>query len=490
MTTESGPLRKLLRRLLRLVRLVVIVLLAIVATIILVRAFDSRRMQELEAWHRQAPPSELRARDRSRITWSEYLDLEERVFAEVDLILEAAIDPEQPDPFNRFVKDSQSDPNRFERNWNRSFELVPDEIRGGALLLHGLSDSPYSLLKAGRILQEAGYYVLAPRMPGHGTLPAGLVSVQWEDWMMAVDAASRHVREKAGDGKYIVVGYSNGGTLAVLHALDRYEAGQGMPDKVMLLSPAIGVTPFARFATWHKSLSFMPYFEQFRWQSIEPEFDPFKYNSFPKNAGHQSHRITTTLQRRLARIHEERGLAGLPPFVAFQSLVDTTVVGADLVHHLFDRIDDDGSELVIFDINRTAGVKRFLRGTGHDRLLDELRSETLTYRMTLLTNVDESSVDVVIRTREPGAPYGPDQPLDLSWPRQVYSLSHVALPFPADDPIYGDGSGRQDPNAISIGTLEPRGERNMLRVPYASLLRLRYNPFFPYMEQRFRAAVP
>jgi hypothetical protein len=38
----------------------------------------------------------------------------------------------------------------------------------------------------------------------------------------------------------------------------------------------------ARIANAHELLSFLTYFAQFKWLSIEPEYDPFKYNSFPK----------------------------------------------------------------------------------------------------------------------------------------------------------------------------------------------------------------
>jgi esterase/lipase len=35
-------------------------------------------------------------------------------------------------------------------------------------------------------LYAQGYYVLALRLPGHGTVPAGLADVNWRDWYAAV----------------------------------------------------------------------------------------------------------------------------------------------------------------------------------------------------------------------------------------------------------------------------------------------------------------
>jgi len=60
-------------------------------------------------------------------------------------------------------------------NWNRSFVLPQEEPALGVLLLHGLSDSPYSLKALGERLNGQGAMVLGLRIPGHGTAPSGLV---------------------------------------------------------------------------------------------------------------------------------------------------------------------------------------------------------------------------------------------------------------------------------------------------------------------------
>ena len=73
--------------------------------------------------------------------------------------------------------------------------------------------------------------------------------------------------------------------------------------------------------------------------------------------------------------------------------------------------------------------------------------------------------------------------LDLAWPKSIYSLSHVALPFPANDPLYGVEEEEQSPG-IRLGSLAPRGEKGVLQVPAADMLRQRWNPFYSYIEQR------
>ena len=56
--------------------------------------------------------------------------------------------------------------------------------------------------------------------------------------------------------------------------------------------------------------------------------------------------------------------------------------------------------------------------------------------------------------------------LEWEWPDQVFSLSHVALPFSIRDPLYGDG-GEESPG-IHIGSVALRGEHGVLQIPAAA----------------------
>lgn len=62
----------------------------------------------------------------------------------------------------------------FHPNWNRSQVLLPQgDILGAAVLLHGLTDSPYSMRYLAQAWQQQGVVVVMPRLPGHGTGGAG-----------------------------------------------------------------------------------------------------------------------------------------------------------------------------------------------------------------------------------------------------------------------------------------------------------------------------
>jgi hypothetical protein len=57
------------------------------------------------------------------------------------------------------------------------------------------------------------------------------------------------------------------------------------------------------------------------------------------------------------------------------------------------------------------------------------------------------------------------------------------LPFPPDDPLYGRFAPLED-NQIFLGDLALKGERGLLKIPEEWLLRMRYNPFYSYLEER------
>lgn len=90
---------------------------------------------------------------------------------------------------------------------------------------------------------------MAIRLPGHGSVPAGLSAAHWEDWMAATRLAVREATRRAPGQPLYLVGFSNGGALAVKYALDALARPElSRPDHLILLSPMIGVSRFARFA--------------------------------------------------------------------------------------------------------------------------------------------------------------------------------------------------------------------------------------------------
>ncbi len=480
--------RSRLHRLIRFSLWTLLVVAALAATVVIGAAVSARhRLPDLQVWHRFSPPSEATAANLSATTTLEdYLAREARVFDEVRTNVEEVLAAGPPGIANRYVPSSRSSPSRLPRDYNRTFEVQPATVRGGAVLLHGLTDAPYSMRAIANTLQAEGYYGVAMRMPGHGTVPGGLVTSTAADWRAAVRVAVRHVRTRIGPSlPLVLVGYSNGGALAVQYALDALD-DPTLPrvDRLVLVSPMIGVSPMARMASLISLLGPVPYFEKARWLDVIPEYNPFKYNSFPANAGRQTYDITRELRERIAQAAGNGRLAHMPPVLAFVSLVDATVSTPATVNDLFDRLPANGSALVLFDVNRQAGLDPFIR-PGDLALIERiLTPRQRHYRMTLISNVGRDSLDVEARDVAPGATSPVAEPLGMAWPREVFSLSHVALPFPPDDPVYGNLTARSTEGPVQLGLLSPRGERSVLTVPVDVLMRVSSNPFFPYVERR------
>jgi hypothetical protein len=222
---------------------------------------------------------------------------------------------------------------------------------------------------------------------------------------------------------------------------------------------------------------------------VLPEYNPFKYNSFPANGGYQSHLVTRELDRQLARAEQNESLRRFPPVLTFQSVVDATVVTGAVVDRFYDRLPSNGSALVMFDVNRVSAARAIMRPEVDSLFTRLFRGTARRYRVSALTNATSAVTAVVERDVTPGSTAGQDRPLDLAWPPFVFSLSHVAVPFPPDDPLYGlVPDGRED-YGIRLGALDPRGERDVLAVSVEDLMRLMCNPFFSYLEERLRAWV-
>ena len=259
--------------------------------------------------------------------------------------------------------------------------------------------------------------------------------------------------------------------------------GLPRPASLILISPAVGITRAAALAGPKATLGRAPGLRRLAFTLIEPEFDPFKYNSFATNAGTQVHRLTRTVTNRVAALSREKRGGELPPVLVFKSTVDATVSVDAVVDGLLQRLPDRGHELVLFDINRSAVLSLLLVDDPGPLTRRLMKRTTLPFAVRLIANESPESIDVVAHYKPPFSPVTETETLDLAWPPGIISLSHVALPFPPDDPLYGRYPP-EDEDELFLGQAEIRGERGLLRISTNWLLRLRYNPLYAVPEGR------
>ncbi|MDI3360337.1 alpha/beta hydrolase [Lelliottia sp. V89_10] len=470
----------------RWIKLIVLSVVLLVIGAMALRVYDIQRGPDLQLWHTYVP-HEMSADEIDQADWNDYLKVEDSLFKEVKLNVTDKLDVQQQTELNRYYSGSPIYPDRFQTNWNRSYIMLPDaRPKGVVVMLHGLTDTPYSLRHIAENYRQYGYIAVGIRLPAHGTVPAALTDVTWQDWMAATRLAVREAKKLAGnDVPLHIVGFSNGGALAMKYTLDALnDPHLAKPQRVILISPMIGITSFARFSGIAGWPSFLPAFAKVAWLNIMPEFNPFKFNSFPTNAARQSFLLTSALQSQIATDARNKKLDQLPPILTFQSAMDSTVSARAVITALYNRLPDNHSEVVLFDLNHAVRFNALLRRSSYTALSRLLPAPPRRYTTTVIINVTAGSTDMEIRTLPAGKTEQIVKKMGLRYLPDVYSLSHVALPFPLSDSLYGRYPDPLNQYGISLGTFAARGERAVLVVGLDSLMRQSSNPFFPWMIKR------
>ena len=144
---------------------------------------------------------------------------------------------------------------------------------------------------------------------------------------------------------------------------------------------------------------------------------------------------------------------------------------------------------MLFDVNRDAKLGPLLRSASDRVLTRVLPAPPRNFRTTIIANATPGSGEVVERVIEAGAETEQQRPLGLSYPPGVFSLSHVALPFPPSDGLYGFDPDPKEDFGIQLGMVAARGEVGALIVSLDTLLRMSSNPFFAYLLGRIEAGM-
>ena len=485
------PPRPVHRRLIRLALLGVGCIVGALFAIAVGDALYSTTLPDLRPWHTERLEHEFEASQaEGTYDFAAYREQESRLMKEVGTLARSAYDPAKDSTISRYRPDRGPYAARIEGDWNRSFVLEGDPARGVALVVHGLSDSPYSMRAIALALNRAGLTVYGLRLPGHGTIPAGLDAVRWEDWLAAVSLVVRQIRRDHPDATLWYVGYSTGGTLGLKHSARAVIEGRAdlLPARLFLMSPALGVSPFAPLSNVQRLVSRWGVAPKARWGNVGLEIDPHKYESFAKNAGAQIASLIRSLYADLERMDGDGSIGRLPPVTSFQSIVDATVSTRDLAMRFYGVLRGGSSELVLFDVNRRASVAPLLAFSPKAVVEAFERAPRRDYRLTILGNADGAPT-LTERSWAPGETAYVDRSLAVAWPEDVYSLSHVAVPFAPDDPIYGLARGVGRDGLPSLGALALRGERGALAIAPADQLRLRANPFFDETVARILGSI-
>ncbi len=216
-----------------------------------------------------------------------------------------------------------------------------DGGKRACLLIHGFTASPFEMRYVGKKLNEAGYTVMAPRLPGHGTSVRDLDRTGWADWYREVISSFNRLAETYSP--VFVVGMSAGGTLA-LYLLSH---GVNVAGTAVLSAPIRFHGRLARKS--YALLSLMPGLRLLpaaRKKSGPDIRDPeikgklVTYTHGPVRAGLQFIRFMSKTEKRLGRV--------TAPLIVLQSKNDH-VVPPDNPEIIMNKVSSADKRLIWFE---------------------------------------------------------------------------------------------------------------------------------------------
>ena len=222
-----------------------------------------------------------------------------------------------------------------------AFEFFPEDNPNalvGVLLIHGLLDSTFIMHEIAKVFQQQGCFVKGILLPGHGTSPEDLQTVQYSQWIEAVQTSVTAMKN-AGVQKILFAGYSLGAALSLLYALEGDPAVLGI----------IGISPCFRLYGSLPLLVNLCGLPQkiFRglhwpqWLRKKEELDSFKYSSIAANAAIQVVKLNALLRKKL-----DVSFLPCPLFLALS--YEDTIISSNAALHYFCRNTHPDSRAIVW----------------------------------------------------------------------------------------------------------------------------------------------
>lgn len=162
---------------------------------------------------------------------------------------------------------------------NSPFEWKPkDPTDKAVLLIHGLFDTPFIMRDTGKHLLKQGYWVRSILLPGHGTIPADLLTTSASEWMKAIAYGIESFPPTIK--QLYLVGFSTGAALSLNYVLKSINSNI---SGLIMLSPAFALNTKNTILV-HAYRTFRWLFKQHKWIFRHDCPDYTKYTSFPVNS--------------------------------------------------------------------------------------------------------------------------------------------------------------------------------------------------------------
>ena len=181
-----------------------------------------------------------------------------------------------------------------QNNWEKTpsisqlvapYELAQSNNDKAILLIHGLTDSPFSFHDLSQYFYQQGFTVRTLLMPGHSTAPSDLLDVDYSEWQ---EAAQFAIDNTLNDYEEVYLGgLSTGGALIFGYLSEQKQIDKKIKGLFMWSPASKAKNDLAWLATYVDMVPFV------NWIDLDADIDFAKYESFPYNAAAQVDGIMT-----------------------------------------------------------------------------------------------------------------------------------------------------------------------------------------------------
>lgn len=167
------------------------------------------------------------------------------------------------------------------------FELTNKDSNKAVLLIHGLTDSPYSFHDLAQFFYHQGFTVRTLLLPGHATAPSGLLDVSYQQWQQVTQYA---IERTLLDFEQVYLGgFSTGGALIFDYLMQQQKADEKIKGLLMWSPASKAKSDQAWLAQY---VDYIPFVD---WIDLDADIDFAKYESFPYNAAAQVHALMSRI---------------------------------------------------------------------------------------------------------------------------------------------------------------------------------------------------
>jgi esterase/lipase len=312
--------------------------------------------------------------------------------------------------------------------YNTPFEIKPKKPNGkGALLVHGLFDTPFIMRDVGQHLADQGFLVRSILLPGHATIPADLLTTSVKDWQKATEFGVKSFANKV-DSLYLV-GFSTGASLELNYVLEHGTDLDNIAGLIMLC-PAFAINARkSLFLRLYRMVRWMIKGQKWIFRHENPDYT--KYTSFPVNSAYLVQRVI--IENTLLLKQSD---CKLPIFMVLSE--DDETVRADIALNFFKQHYNTDSRLIYYSNNM------------HNFLDSRIKLTPSAVPEKNILNLSHISI--------PNAPSNHHYGVDSDYKETISEPKHAA-----------------DNNALHFGASTPENEQQY------RLQRITYNPFFKEM---------